>query len=818
MKVPLSWLSEYASINKKTSVKEIEDAFVNVGFEVEGIEEQGADIKGPLVVGKVLSIQAVEGQKKPIRYVGLDCGEKKTRFVICGATNFNEGDLVVVALPGALLPGDFAIAARQTYGHTSDGMICSAKELGISEDHAGIIVLSEGKPGDDALTLLEARDTIFDIAINPDRGYALSIRGLAREIASSLGVAYKDPSDDVNAKKFAINKDGVQVSIDDPTGANVIYIRTLSGFDSSAQSPMWMRRRIEKCGMRSISLAVDITNYVMLELGQPLHAFDSAKVEGSLHIRRANKEKTFTTLDNVVRNVSDIDLVVADNKKALALAGTMGGLDSEVTEQTTGLAIEAARFEPLAVAKNSRRHKLSTEASRRLERAVDPVLSEIASARAADLLIELGRAEYVGSSTDGSIPKISSITLDPSFVSQLLGIEISPETIASKLEVVGCAVDKKADKKWSITPPSWRADLLTPADLTEEVARLVGYDQIPSTLPTGKSGATLNPLQLRRRSVGLLLADKGYSEVYNYPFVNQETVDLLGFTGPRAASFKLANPMSDQAPLLRTHLLPGLLEAAKRNLSRGAKDVAIFEIGSVFRDVTKLSTPKILATSKRPSQSEIESVFATVPAQPLFVGAVVAGQLDRAGWWGKGRKFDWSDATTQALEIIEATGNTGKVVQSDLAPWHPGRCAEIQVNGKAVAHAGELHPRVLEALGLPARTCAFAVILSELPIQGNISAPQVITMPAATQDVSLFVGVDIAASDVQSALVAGAGDLLESIALFDRFVSPADGKVSLAFTLTFRAQDRTLTAEEVSTYREAAVAEAAKSCGAQVRA
>ena len=818
MKVPLSWLSEYASINKKTSVKEIEDAFVNVGFEVEGIEEQGADIKGPLVVGKVLSIEAVEGQKKPIRYVGLDCGEKKTRFVICGATNFNEGDLVVVALPGALLPGDFAIAARQTYGHTSDGMICSAKELGISEDHAGIIVLSEGKPGDDALTLLEARDTIFDIAINPDRGYALSIRGLAREIASSLGVAYKDPSDDVNAKKFAINKDGVQVSIDDPTGANVIYIRTLSGFDSSAQSPMWMRRRIEKCGMRSISLAVDITNYVMLELGQPLHAFDSAKIEGSLHIRRANKEKTFTTLDNVVRNVSDIDLVVADNKKALALAGTMGGLDSEVTEQTTGLAIEAARFEPLAVAKNSRRHKLSTEASRRLERAVDPVLSEIASARAADLLIELGRAEYVGSSTDGSIPKISSITLDPSFVSQLLGIEISPETIASKLEVVGCAVDKKADKKWSITPPSWRADLLTPADLTEEVARLVGYDQIPSTLPTGKSGATLNPLQLRRRSVGLLLADKGYSEVYNYPFVNQEMVDLLGFTGPRAASFKLANPMSDQAPLLRTHLLPGLLEAAKRNLSRGAKDVAIFEIGSVFRDVTKLSTPKILATSKRPSQLEIESVFATVPAQPLFVGAVVAGQLDRAGWWGKGRKFDWSDATTQALEIIEATGNTGKVVQSDLAPWHPGRCAEIQVNGKAVAHAGELHPRVLEALGLPARTCAFAVILSELPIQGNISAPQVITMPAATQDVSLFVGVDIAASDVQSALVAGAGDLLESIALFDRFVSPADGKVSLAFTLTFRAQDRTLTAEEVSTYREAAVAEAAKSCGAQVRA
>jgi phenylalanyl-tRNA synthetase beta chain len=419
---------------------------------------------------------------------------------------------------------------------------------------------------------------------------------------------------------------------------------------------------------------------------------------------------------------------------------------------------------------------------------------------------------------DGSIPKFASIALNPDFVSELLGVRISHDVVAEKLEIVGCAVEKRAADKWLVTPPSWRADLLTPADLTEEVARLVGYDQIPSTLPTGKFGATLNAVQARRRSIALLLADKGYSEVYNYPFVNQEMVDLLGFTGPRAASFKLANPMSDQAPLLRTHLLPGLLDAAKRNLSRGAKDVAIFEIGSVFRDVHKLASTKNLSTEKKPTSEEIENVLASVPAQPLFVGAVVTGQLDRAGWWGKGRKYDWSDATTQALEIIEATGNTGKVIQSDLAPWHPGRCAEIQVNGNPVAHAGELHPRVLEALGLPARTCAFAVILSELPVQGNISAPQVITMPAATQDVSLFVGPDIAAADVQAALVSGAGDLLENILLFDRFISPDDGKVSLAFTLTFRAPDRTLTAEEVSTYREAAVASAAKSCGAQVRA
>jgi len=318
--------------------------------------------------------------------------------------------------------------------------------------------------------------------------------------------------------------------------------------------------------------------------------------------------------------------------------------------------------------------------------------------------------------------------------------------------------------------------------------------------------------------VANFLANLGFSEVYNYPFVNQEMVELLGFTGARAASFKLANPMSDQAPLLRTHLLPGLLETAKRNLNRGAKDCAIFEIGSVFRDVAKLAHVAPVPTTTRPSAETIAEIYASVPPQPLFVGGVVVGSLDRNGWWGSGRVFDWSDATTMALKIIELTGNVGTIVQSDLAPWHPGRCAEIQVGGKPVAHAGELHPRVLEALGLPPRSCAFAVILSELPVAPAKSVKPILTMPAATQDVSLIVDASVPASKVESALVSGAGELLESISLFDRYENLGDGKVSLAFTLTFRAPDRTLTADEVSGYREAAVAAAASQCGATVRA
>ncbi len=817
MKAPLSWLREYVEISSGVTNSDIEEAFVSVGFEVEGVELQGGDITGPLVVGKVLSIQAVEGQKKPIRYVGLDCGEAETRYVICGATNFSENDLVVVSLPGAVLPGGFEIAARQTYGHTSNGMICSSRELGLSEDHAGIIVLHEGKPGDDALALLQVNDVIFDVAVNPDRGYALSVRGLARELAASLKLPYTDPAASVKASDYELNTSGVQISIDDSTAASVIYIRTVSEFDSRSKSPLWMSRRIEKCGMRSISLAVDITNYVMLELGQPLHAFDVEKISGSLHIRRAEKDLEITTLDGQVRKLSAANLVVADEKQPLALAGTMGGLHSEVTETSTDLAIEAARFDPISIAKNSRFHRLSSEASRRLERAVDPALAAISSARAVQLLVELGGAKYVGSATAGAVPAMPVIDFDPHFASQLLGIPVGVDVVEGNLRTVGCAIEIVNDSLWKVTPASWRSDLLNPSDLVEEIGRLVGLNSIEGTLPIGPARATLSPLQYRKRGVANYLANLGFSEVYNYPFVNQEMVELLGFVGARAASFKLANPMSDQAPLLRTHLLPGLLETAKRNLNRGAKDCAIFEIGSVFRDVTKLAHVSPVPTDARPSAETIAEIYASVPPQPLFVGAVVAGSLDRDGWWGAGRQFEWSDAVTQALKIIELTGNTGTIVQSDLAPWHPGRCAEIQVGGKPVAHAGELHPRVLEALGLPARSCAFAVILSELPVAPAKSVKPILTMPAATQDVSLIVDAAVPASKVEAALLSGAGDLLESINLFDRYENLGDGKVSLAFTLAFRAPDRTLTADEVSGYRESAVQAASEQCGAVVR-
>lgn len=819
MRIPLSWIREYAAVPDSVTPEEIGAALVGVGFEVEEIEHQGAEITGPLVVGRVVNIEEVTEFKKPIRWVELDCAESETRFVICGASNFSVNDLVVVALPGAVLPGGFAISQRETYGKISNGMICSSRELGMSEDHSGILVLSHGSaiPGTDALELLEIEDVIFDIAINPDRGYALSVRGIAREVAASLGVAFTDPVHGIKTDAFLSTGKGVIPRIDDPTGASVIYIRTLDNFNPKAHAPLWMQRRIEKCGMRPISLAVDVTNYVMLELGQPLHAFDRAQIEGSLHIRRAGKTKNFTTLDGQDRILSPEDLLVADDVRALALAGTMGGADSEVNEATTSLAIEAARFDPISIAKNARHHKLSTEASRRFERGVDPSLAEYASARATSLLIDLGGANHVDSQREGE-PRYSPIVeLDPHFIAALTGADISLEQVRDKLLLIGCDIEEKGESLWRVDPPSWRSDLLAPADLVEEVARMVGYDAIPSSLPAHPVSPGLTNFQRRLRILAHLLADKGLVEVQNYPFVSAIVLKEMGYTGDRAKAFRIVNPMSEDAPLLRTHLIPGLIEAATRNISRGSRDFGLFEIGTVFRNISELPSIDNPPTDARPPQKVIDRIYATVPDQPIHVGGVLIGNAQSEDWRGKGRAYDWNDAIEFAESILQACNLAWTIGRSDFAPWHPGRCAELLVDGKVVAHAGELHPRVVALFGLPERSCAFVVNLSAIPEHAVLRAPVVGTMPVAVQDIALIVDEKVTSAEIVAALKSGAGEMLESVTLFDRYDKIGEGKISMAYTLTFRAPDRTLTGAEISQIREAAVEAARIKVGATLR-
>ena len=816
MRAPLSWIKEFVEIPATVTAEQISDGLIRVGFEVEEIIQQGADLSGPLKFAKVLSIEEITEFKKPIRYVGIDCGESETRYVICGATNFAVGDLVVAALPGAVLPGDFAIGARETYGKTSNGMICSARELGISDEHAGIMVFAENEVtiGADAIEALQINDVIFDVAVNPDRGYALSIRGIAREVAASLNLKFTDPVDALRSLKFEETGKGVSAKIADTSTASVFYLRTLSDFDPKATTPIWMRRRIEKMGMRSISLVVDVTNYVMLELGQPLHAFDKAKIKGGLTIKRAGKAQKFKTLDGVERILDPEDLMVCDDEQPLALAGTMGGLSSEITETTTDIALEAVHFCPVCIAKNSRRHKLSSEASRRLERSVDPSLAQFASARFVQLLTAHSSAKHVATVVDGEPIYAPLVTIDPAYVSKTLGFEISAKQVAELLRVVGCDVDEKS---FTVDPPSWRADLLTAADLTEEVARMIGYDKIPSVLPPRPLHATLTPTQKRRRAVATMLASRGFAEVQTFPFTNQATIDSMGFVGERASTYKVANPMSEEFPLMRVHLVPGLIEVAQRNISRGAKDFAIFEMGSIFRSSQKLVAAISPDLSTRPAQKVIDEIFASVPPQGYHVAGLLVGKIENENWQGKARAYNWQDAIAYAQDILALCNLEWTVARSDLAPWHPGRCAELIVNGKAVAHAGELHPRIVAAYGLPERSVAFAVALSALPDSALVRPTTVGTMPAAVQDVALIVDSTVSAADIEGALRAGAGELLESITLFDRYDKIGDGKISLAFTLVFRAQDRTLTGEEVSVMREAATAVAASKFGAVVR-
>lgn len=816
MLAPLSWLKEFVAIPKNLKPEAVSEIFVQLGFEVEGFTQTGSDLKGPLVIGKVKTIEELTEHKKPIRYVGLDCGEKTIRYVICGARNFEVGDLVVVALPGAILPGNFVISARETYGHTSNGMICSAKELGMGEDHSGIIVVSpdDAKIGADAISILEINDIIFDISINPDRGYAMSIRGLARELAAGLNLKFNDPA--LSYKKLKFTSKGKPVAAKISAGATGMYLRSMSGYKADSTTPLWMQRRIEKCGMRSISLAVDVTNYVMMELGQPLHAFDADVISGSLEIRHAGKVQKFKTLDGQIRNLNSDDLVVADSKKVLALAGTMGGEDSEISPKTTRIALEAVTFDPTSVAKNSRRHKLSTEASRRLERGVDPELAEIASARATKLMMDFGGAKYVGASkVSKAFPKLK-IKLDSVYVQNRIGIPVPKSQIKNKLVVVGCKVTEQGGKL-IVTPPSWRPDLKIQADLVEEVARNIGYNKIPSILPPRVTNAALTDEQRRRRVLAQSLVSQGYTEVLNLPFVNQDLVSRMGYKDGRELSYKIANPMSEDQPWLRPHLLPGLLDTASRNFSRGFKDFSIFELGSIFRKSGNLVSEISPKLGKKPSNREIEALYKTVPNQLTHLGGVLIGKVGTENWQGKQRNYQWHDAVAAAENLLQLLGFTWEVKRSDFAPWHPGRCAELVIDGKPVAHAGELHPRVLEMFGLPKQGVAWVINLDALPKSPLVNPKPIGVMPAAVQDLALVVNESVSAAELIKALVAGAGDLLESIELFDRYDQLGGGKISMAFTLTFRASDRTLTTAEVTAAREAAAESAGKLCGATIR-
>ncbi|MFB2555165.1 phenylalanine--tRNA ligase subunit beta [Herbiconiux liangxiaofengii] len=842
MRVPLSWLAEYVDLPAGTSIADVHAALVKVGLEEEGSHD--FDLQGPIVVGEVLSFEPEpQSNGKTIRWCQVRVapegqaaadGGADVRGIVCGAGNFFAGDKVVVTLPGAVLPGGFAIAARKTYGHVSDGMIASARELGLGEDHDGILRLStlglDPEVGTDALALLSLDDSAVEVNVTPDRGYAFSVRGIAREYSHSTGAAFRDPVDRVTAAATS----GFPVAIHDEApirgrvGATVFVTRVVRGVDPTRPSPAWLVSRLKLAGIRSISLVVDITNYVMLEFGQPIHGYDLDALQGGLVVRRAAAGESLETLDGQTRALHPEDLVIADDRGAIGLAGVMGGASTEIGDGTTNVLIEAANFDPVSIARTARRHKLPSEASRRFERGVDPSVAQPAAARVVELLETLagGTADGLGSVHEEH-PAPGAILLPFGYVQRLVGVDFTSDETARSLAEIGASVEETS-AGFVVTPPTWRPDITDKASLAEEVARIVGYDRIPSILPVAPPGRGLTVSQLTRRRTADVLAAGGLTEVLAYPFIGETMNRAFGSPlDEPVAAVRVANPLDSEAALLRTSLVPGLLDIARRNLSRGLTDLALFEIGLVFvpESGREYGQAELPAGARLPDTGELATLEAGIPPQPRHVGVLVLGNAVDKQPGQPPVPAGIADVLDVVRLLESALAVDLRVAAGTHKSMHPGRTAELFVSDgggeRSVGFAGELLPALTHELDLPRVVAVAELDLDALmAVAGStIEVSAISGYPAATQDLSLVVDAAVPADDVRRAVAEGAGDLLESIRLVDDYRGSGlpEAAKSLTFALRFRAPDRTLTAGEASEAKLAGAAVAGERFGATVR-
>lgn len=837
MRVGVSWLRELVPAAAEVDVDTLAELAVARGLEVEEIHR--ARVSGPLVVGRILSSEP-EPQKngKTIRWCSVDVGEAEPRGIVCGAPNAVTGALVVVSLPGAVLPGGFAIAARKTYGHVSDGMICSERELGLGESHDGILVLDDSElpaalPGAVAADLLGLGEEVIELAVTPDRGYCLSMRGVAREIAGALGVPFDDPYRPPAGSTEPLPANaGVEIVLADPRCAR-FATASLSGVDGGAPSPAWLRSRLVLAGFRPISLIVDVSNYVLVELGQPTHAYDLDTLTGPITVRAALPGERLRTLDGTDRELDPQDLLITDATGPIGLAGVMGGESTEISASTRRILVESASFDPVSIARTVRRHKLPSEASRRFERGVDPQLAAAAAQRVARLLFNprvpgtSGGGWFQMGMTGDAVPVPAAIELPAQLPTRLLGRRIGADEVVAALEQVGCLVTS-AGSALRATPPTWRPDLTDPYDLVEEVARVVGYDTIPSRVPAAPPGPGLSTAQQRRRAVLAALVGAGFVESPSYPFVSGAVLDTLRIPAgdDRRRLVRVSNPIAATEPFLRTTLLPGLLAVARRNLGRGTDDgqgLALADVGPVVLgpvDGSPLHAPRPPVDS-RPDDLAVKDLQAALPAQPLHLAVVLTGDREPAGWSGPGRPVGWADAVA-AVEVVAAAVGVGvRTSAAAVEPWHPGRCAAIWAGPVLVGHAGELHPAICRALDLPERSVAAEIDLDALfaAAAHTVLPVSPSAFPPAKIDLALVVGAEVPAADVEAALRAGAGRLLESLRLFDVYTGPqvGPGHRSLAYALRLRASDRTLSDVEVQAAVAGAVTAATTAVGAVLR-
>lgn len=790
MKVPLRWLQEFIDLPETDPVT-LAETLSMVGHKVENYQvlEPGWS---EVLVGEVVAIDP-HPEADRIRVCQVDVGAGPEQ-IICGAWNFEAGARVAVARPGAVLPGGLEIGTRTIRGVDSHGMICSERELGLGDDHTGILVL-DGSPGlgTDLGDLVELPDVVFDLEITTNRPDALSLRGIARDLAAYYGVGYRTPARPLVTVE---GQTSLQVGIEDPLGCRRFTVREIRGAEARP-SPLWVRHRLAKAGMRAISNVVDVTNYVMMELGHPLHAFDGDSVEGDrLVVRRAAQGEELVTLDRERRSLHPEDLVIYDDAGPTSLSGTMGGLRSEVSDTTTRVLMEAASWDPPTIMFMSRRHQLRSEASTRFERGVDPNLTEEACQRAAAMVAELAGGEVLAGGVDVVATPVPPVTvlLTMGEVTQLLGEGFEEEQVVEILSRLGMKVEPGDPLRVEV--PTYRPDITRAADLVEEVARIHGYFRFGESLPLGTAGG-LTPEQRRLRVLHQALTGLGLDQAVTLPFLGVEDLEALGRHHDVAAVLRVSNPLREEEGRLRPTLLPGLLRAARYNLSHGAASLALFETARVFRAEPGSEDPRL-------------------PHQVERLAWVMVGELGPRRLGGESLAAD----AAGSLAILRAVSRRLRLEPilepAGPAGFHPGRTAAVRFGDRIAGHVGELSPLAASAFGLPERVGVAELDLD--PLLAPVPHPDAVApsvFPHVDFDLSFLVQPETLVSQILAATSEGAGDLLEDAYVFDEFHGP-DGGRAVAIRYRLRAPRRTLSAEEVAPVR-AAMVEAAQRLGAQLR-
>ncbi|MDO7378070.1 phenylalanine--tRNA ligase subunit beta [Acinetobacter baumannii] len=771
MKISENWLRTW--VNPAIDSDTLSDQLTMLGLEVDELAPVAKPFTG-VVVGEVLTVEQHPDADR-LRVTTVNIGSGEPLQIVCGAPNVRAGMKAPVATIGAVLPGDFKIKKGKLRGVESQGMLCGASEIDLEDKIDGLLELPADAPvGVNIREYLKLDDNVIDISITPNRGDCFSIRGIAREVAVINQLQMNEPEiKSVDAtitdeKKVVINTDGAPRYLG----------RVIKNVNVKASTPEWMEQALARSGIRTHSILVDVTNYVLMELGQPMHAFDLAKIEGTVHVRQAQPQEKLQLLNDQEVELQDDVMVIADDQKALAIAGIMGGLASSVTDDTTDIFLESAFFAPLAIAGRARRFGLHTDSSQRYERGVDFELPLIAMNRASQLIQELAGGEFgpitVAEKSD-LLPKREAIELKQAQVDQLLGYKVAAEFITDALTRLGCEVTVQADGEWSVVPPSHRYDMAIYQDLIEEVARIDGYDNIQISLPSmdvqlAKYQDRFEIAQLRQTVVTL-----GYQEAISFSFADAKLEKQLN---PQVSPLMLANPISSDLAAMRSTLLSSLIPCVQYNLNRQQSRVRFFELGLRFdyQNANSIQDLKQIPT----------------------LALVAVGSREPESWHAKPQPMDFFDFKGEVEEILAAGRVKVEYVRSER-PWlHPGQSAEILVDGQSIGYLGRLHPSLENELDLS--TTWVAELDQAAVLQSYVSNfTELSRFPSVRRDIALLISDNINVRDIQQLIEKTGGELLDSTWLFDVYTGQGveEGKRSLAFALLWQHPSRTLEDAEI---------------------